>query len=115
MSKAIGNGNFYGLGKGLERKIFDPEGANFKLTETNVALTKINKRLMDECAIKSSELHSLNGSLIWMQQEVDECKEALTCKGQEIGAMTTELANLVHNEGNVRHSVKEKMTKEFCE
>lgn len=63
--------------KELERNILDLERENMKLTETNVALTKINERLTDECGVKNGDLQSLNESLIWTQQKVVECKEAL--------------------------------------
>lgn len=64
--------------KELERKIFDLERVNLKLTEINAALTEINEQSMDECAVKGGELQSLNELLVQTQQEVLECKEALT-------------------------------------
>lgn len=50
-----------------------------------MVLTEINEELADECAVKDSELRSLNESFIRSHQDLDECKEALMQKEQEVG------------------------------
>lgn len=59
-----------------------------------MALTEINERLLDECAVKDGELQRLSESLVRTQKEFNGCKEALILKEQEVGTMTTELADL---------------------
>lgn len=80
-----------------------------------MALTEINEQLTDECIVKDGELQSLNESLVQTQQNFAEYKEALMRKEQEVGAMTTELTDLVDSEGNVRPNVKESIINEFSE
>lgn len=84
----------------LEKKIYD-------LEKVNVALTKINEPLIDECTVEDGKLQSLNESFLRSKQDLENCKEALILKEQEVGEITTELGDLVDGEGNVRHNMRE--------